>query len=1132
MKTTQRQNRTIRNRRATDNIKNAELERHRQAFLGKSGSNKWREYQTGLIATKLRIFNKDRTESIKELTRLRKLINSTTRRQTGGQDISVSNANTLLRTKLAILNDEDDVNSEINGRLRDFNNRYTSIVKDALRQEDINEFGRVRRNLDAAIKEYNDSDPKSTDDAENILDIIEEYDELLTKIEEANVIFKASAAKANNEFGKMFGVHWLIDIFDEPDMKLLLEFAEHTHSQKPLTIPTEWEQIFNTDTDDYTNAFDYDALRARINTTSPTAEDVKIEYIPFFLQVYLRLINTLNYMKTSGKKNANYKLGKQTEYDDLTSPRTIRKLILFSIRILRDMNMYVNPIFFDDLYYYYYFLQLDKLFDIDSLFRNMYPRNVVEPDEKGARVTMRVFEQASSDSNPNKIKYGVDFRQDLFNDNPTRDFDFWLNMIRVRPEWDSNEIVSQKSANLLMTPPKDDSVAPTLTVNDADAAEPTESLNTPLDNNEDDEEYDEDEYQGEDDYADEDDEGQDQTGGDLNGPEYESQLKNTYLFLDDSPLAKDFDGLSAPEFKECEVHMCVYSLDYSCKVDNQPTPFLKYVMDSPNKEHGELVWKFPSFYYSVLENSDDNNRNFQCESFTTLLDLLKISLCGSESNRELALGGANETPVAARPKAAGEIESNTRQLDDSTQSRESIKSTSTENDVDINTPELSSDISDQSIPSHPVNKCASMETAIDAVFQGMILDTLSDDKPHLFAFFNYDELMKFTKIEDNKTASDNALFCSSAKYPINDENDEIPVRWGTIDELIFEKKMFGQEVDPRIQATFKKHDIVWNITRESNEPVEFPFVVYSLKESDSGKFETVTVEQGKQYAESQGDSSLSARETDKYGNESIVDKYGARYCFTVKPFEIEENIVPKRFALFAVNPVYEVTDADVDTLQQTYQIGGDELNNRANMQPQSESLLEAESQQQQPGSLLEAESQQQQSESLPTVESQQQQSESLLEAESQQQQSESLPTVESQQQQSESLLEAESQQQQPGSLPKVESQQPQSDSLLEAESQQQQPDSLLEAESQQQQSDSLLEVESQQQQLNSTAEPVFTENPDDDNEMIPQDLNEEVDEQNTYQLTIPVVYTITNNEFTNNKPIVIWAAQKNIFCGL
>jgi hypothetical protein len=236
----------------------------------------------------------------------------------------------------------------------------------------------------------------------------------------------------------MFGVHWLTDYLDESDMKVLLKFAEKVHLKDPLIIPKAWlkgddvPNGYENESKQPLKGFDLDVLKARINNNRPSAEDIKIEYIPFFLQIYLRLINVLNYMKTEGKKNMNFKLrDKKEDKDDLSSPRTIRRLILFSIRLLRDMNMYVNPLFFDDLYYYYYFLQLDKWFDLDSLFRGMNPTREVAEGEKGARLTMRVFEQAASDRDPKKIEYGVDFREQLFNENPARDFDFWLNMIRV-----------------------------------------------------------------------------------------------------------------------------------------------------------------------------------------------------------------------------------------------------------------------------------------------------------------------------------------------------------------------------------------------------------------------------------------------------------------------------------------------------------------------------------------------------------------------------------------------------------------------------------------------------------------------------------------------------------------------------
>jgi hypothetical protein len=69
------------------------------------------------------------------------------------------------------------------------------------------------------------------------------------------------------------------------------------------------------------------------------------------------------------------------------------------------------------------------------------------------------------------------------------------------------------------------------------------------------------------------------------------------------------------------------------------------------------------------------------------------------------------------------------------------------------------------------------------------------------------------------------------------------------------------------------------------------------------------------------------------------------------------------------------------------------------------------------------------------------------------------------------------------------------------------------------------------------SDPDVNSNVDNQTEMpepgfVPEDPNQQNDEIQTGDLTKSVIYTITNNSFTDNKPIVIWAAQKGIFCGL
>ena len=551
---------------------------------------------------------------------------------------TVEEANKQLKKKFLKGHDDAPFNDDIAA----INNKCVTILDGALEPKDVNEFVNARKQLESSIKTYN----KNPGTPEHVEQSIQRYNEIISKIDQANVNLKANDARAKSEFSKSFGVQWLSDVFDDPDMKLLLQFAKNVNtSDSPLTIPKSWE-----------GNLEYKSVVSAINNNMPTAEDVKIEYIPFFLQVYLRLISAMNYAKDEKKKVIDAALRKPAGSDDLTAPKTLRRLILFSIRIMRDMNMYVNPLFFDDLYYYYYFLQLDRWFDIDSLFRGINPGKDLAQDEKGARLTMKVFEQAASDSDRKEIKYGVQFREQLFNENPARDFDFWLNMIRVRPDWDSSPFKSEISADLTMTPVKNNVTLPTLKVDtisdNANGQKGGEGEGEAMPEGEAIPEGEGEampEGEGE---AMPEGEGEAMPEGEGEAmpegeaiPEGEGELEqpsneSDYKFLDDRPLAQRLEDVmqdsTAAEYK---VYMCIYSLDRSC---TEATPFLKFLTQKPDETNA--FWSFPSFDYSILDKEEHNEQNFQCEFFTKLLDTLNISLCGSESTAAVGGNGADAVP--------------------------------------------------------------------------------------------------------------------------------------------------------------------------------------------------------------------------------------------------------------------------------------------------------------------------------------------------------------------------------------------------------------------------------------------------------------------------------------------------------
>jgi len=268
--------------------------------------------------------------------------------------------------------------------------------------------------------------------------------------------------------------------------------------------------------------------------------------------------------------------------------------------------------------------------------------------------------------------------------------------------------------------------------------------------------------------------------------------------------------------------------------------------------------------------------------------------------------------------------------------------------------------------------------------------------------------------------------------------------------------MFEKEVDPMISTMFKNNDVAWNITDANNELVDFPFVVFALKETDSGVFETVTSDQAKKYADSHGESVLSATQTDHYGNEELVNEYGSRFCFTPKPIGIQQDNVPKRFVLFAVNPEYKVDENAVESLASNSQYGGD-----PNAPPATEDP------------------------NAPPAEDQN-----------------TAPAENPNAPMDDPNAPVEDQNTTPAENPNV--------PIEENSNPVENPNAPMD-------------------DPNTTPAEETSNAPE---EELQQMDSEQTDSAQADNLQIPVIYTITNNAFTNNIPIVTWATKAKLFCGL
>ena len=170
---------------------------------------------------------------------------------------------------------------------------------------------------------------------------------------------------------------------------------------------------------------------------------------------------------------------------------------------------------------------------------------------------------------------------------------------------------------------------------------------------------------------------------------------------------------------------------------------------------------------------------------------------------------------------------------------------------------------------------------------------------------------------ENKAQS-GLLFCKNADtqiYPIDDTNQASKLKWAIVDELLFEKKILMEEVEQYIFDVFSKHDNLWNIEDSKQNNIDFPFSVYALQKSANEVFQTVnaTLEESTNF--------VSKGKIGKYGSsETMEDEYSDRYCFTLTPVKNEKEPTeakPLRYAMFAWNTRYIVTDEQVDSLGQT-----------------------------------------------------------------------------------------------------------------------------------------------------------------------------------------------------------------------
>lgn len=103
---------------------------------------------------------------------------------------------------------------------------------------------------------------------------------------------------------------------------------------------------------------DIDDLMTKEDLTTKDKKPVK-EYelyttlFPFLMKIYLQLATDLRTGKNSSKPkdDPEPELGK------------LRDNMIYTMELLRELNLYANPLWFDEMYYYFYYLNLNSFFD-------------------------------------------------------------------------------------------------------------------------------------------------------------------------------------------------------------------------------------------------------------------------------------------------------------------------------------------------------------------------------------------------------------------------------------------------------------------------------------------------------------------------------------------------------------------------------------------------------------------------------------------------------------------------------------------------------------------------------------------------------------------------------------------------
>lgn len=139
-------------------------------------------------------------------------------------------------------------------------------------------------------------------------------------------------------------------------------------------------------------------------------------------------------------------------------------------------------------------------------------------------------------------------------------------------------------------------------------------------------------------------------------------------------------------------------------------------------------------------------------------------------------------------------------------------------------------------------------------------------------------------------------------------------KWAVVDELVFEKRILGINVNPVISSTFARHPYLWNIKYNGRE-IDFPFCLLNVKPSNDLYINEMS-------PFSQSDTIFKHQSIVKIGESEDEYKYGSIYgdmhLFSARPVREstqQEHIQLQRYAVFTTGCKYVVDDGFNDYMK-------------------------------------------------------------------------------------------------------------------------------------------------------------------------------------------------------------------------